>query len=143
MSLNLIKLAVGITDRAHLVERQALRVFQWDGRTVVPAYTRRKPRRWEELSSGGSLYWVIRGVVSVRQRIVGFGEAVFEEDGAYCVIQLDPDVVDVDQRPHRPFQGWRYLDGDSAPPDLRGMDEGDGEAMPADLAKFLREAGIG
>ena len=85
MPIHLIKMAVGIGDLDHLIEVQKGRHFVRDGRTVVPGYTRRKPRRPDEVTDGGSMYWVIKGQVRCRQRVLDFelvdGEEADQLDG--------------------------------------------------------------
>ena len=98
------------------------------------------PKRDKEVLDGGSLYWVIKGVILVRQPILGFGED--EEDGKpMCVIQLAPVQVLVQPRAQRAFQGWRYLKPDAAPPDVGKhakvfIDPGMPKAMKLELAKL-------
>ena len=70
--LHLLKMAVGAADIAELRRVRAQRIAQY-GESWV--YTRNHPRRAAEVLAGGSLYWVIRGQVRVRQRIVGFAAA--------------------------------------------------------------------
>lgn len=112
--------------------------------------TRMWPRRLEELLDGGSLYWIIKGVMTVRQPILAFEEWVDHEtdiqtlgevEGAKpkCHIVLSPEMVRVDPRPHRPFQGWRYLKPDEAPVDLG---DGSQDGVPPELAAELRAIGV-
>ena len=98
--------------------------------------TRQTPKRAPELLDGGSLYWVIKGVILVRQPIV---KIVTLESGVQpCRIDLAPELILTVPQPRRPFQGWRYLDAKDTPPDLP---TGEGAEMPQDLAKQLREIG--
>lgn len=96
--------------------------------------TRSTPRRAEEILDGGSLYWVIRGVVRARQRIVDIrtGEAA----GNLCELVLSPEIVRTAPRPQRPFQGWRYLDPAAAPPDIAAAPGG---AVPEPMRSALAE----
>ena len=94
----------------------------------VPIVTRYRPKRAEELV-GGSLYWIIKHQLVVRQRIIGFAES---EDGRQCVIRLEARLVPVRARPKRAHQGWRYLAGGDAPEDYDG-DDADLTQMPARL----------
>ena len=74
------------------------------------------PKREAELVAGGSLYWVIKGLVLGRQRMLGL-ERFDNGDGiSRCLIRLDPEVVRTLPQPRRAFQGWRYLRPDDAPP---------------------------
>lgn len=138
MALHLIKLAVGIEDLDHLDKRQR----QWRDKKAghYRHWTRMSPKRDKELLDGGSLYWVIKGSILVRQPILGFGED--EEDGKrMCVIQLAPVQILVRPRAQRAFQGWRYLKPDAAPPDVARhekifVDPNMPKAMRIELAKL-------
>ena len=68
MPLHLLKLAVGIDDIDHLRRIRQARAAERGGSWV---YTRNHPRRAEEVLAGGSIYWVIRGQIRVRQRVTG------------------------------------------------------------------------
>ena len=133
MALHLIKLCVGCDSVEELRAWRAER----DRRGVPPIVpTRQTPKRAAELLEGGSLYWVIKGVILVRQPIV---KIVTLESGVQpCRIDLGPELILTAPQPRRPFQGWRYLDAKDAPPDLP---TGEGAEMPQDLAKQLREIG--
>jgi hypothetical protein len=108
------------------------------------AYTRNHPRRADEVLAGGSLYWVIRGQIRVRQRVTGFTSRRDDKGRAYCLIEIDPDLVPTLWRPWRPFQGWRYLAAADAPPDAVAADlaAGDVAAMPERLVAELRALGL-
>ena len=94
------------------------------------------PKRAEEMLAGGSIYWVIKNHIIVRQKLIGF-EAVKDKEGkAMCRVHLDPELIRTKSRKKRPFQGWRYLEPGDAPPDL----DGKGPARSADLEQALKEA---
>ena len=78
------------------------------------------PKRGDELLAGGSLYWVFRGLVLARQRILGLEPRDGADGIGRCAIRLDPEVVRTAPQPRRPFQGWRYLRPEDAPRDLVG-----------------------
>lgn len=103
--------------------------------------TRNTPRRAAQVLDGGSLYWVIRRVIRVRQPILAF-EAAEREDGTpACAIVLDPVLVRTKHRPFRPFQGWRYFPDSDVPPDLpEGADPA--ADVPEEMADELRELGL-
>jgi hypothetical protein len=103
--------------------------------------TRQMPRRRDELLAGGSMYWVIKGVIQVRQRILDLREVRAEDGIRRCDIILDPDLVPTRPRPRRAFQGWRYLPGDDAPRDLRSSDA-DIEELPEKMRAELIELGL-
>ena len=144
MSLNLIKLCVGIEDVAHLTEVQALRLRQARKRgdpAVLRHVTRQTPKRADELLAGGSLYWVIRGFVRVRQALVGIEEAINAQGRPACALLLDDALVRTQVRTHRAFQGWRYLRGEDAPLDAaQGSLDVDG--LPGDMADEFRTLGL-
>jgi len=99
--------------------------------------TRQTPKRAAELIEGGSLYRVFKGAILCRQRILDI-TTVGEGAAARCEVMLDPEPVRVAPTPRRAFQGWRYLEGKDAPPDLEAGADGD---IPPELARQLREAG--
>ncbi len=103
--------------------------------------TRMTPKRVEEILAGGSLYWVIRGEIAARERIVAV-EPFRDKDGiGRCRLVMQPKVIAVSPRPMRPFQGWRYFTEDSAPPDLKSAGAGLA-AMPEPLRRELRDLGL-
>jgi hypothetical protein len=140
MPLHLIKLAVGIRDLDHLTEVQKGRAFRRDGRMVVPGYTRRTPTRCAELAEGGSIYWVVKGVVRCRQCLLDFDQVQGDEGEAWCRLILDPELVPVSPTQKKAFQGWRYLTDADAPRDLVAGEGGDD--LPPHLLAELRALGL-
>lgn len=142
MALHLIKLAVGVDDLSHMKKLQAARRRQRRQSPRSPhwVYTRNTPRRSEELLDGGSLYWVVRGVIRCRQALVGFEQDIDDEDGKkYCRIKVKRTLVQTAPRACKAFQGWRYLEPERAPPDLSRGDTAD---MPAEMAAELKRLGL-
>lgn len=145
MPLNLIKLCVGIDSVEHLEQyraEQRLRLEAEGAELASTHRTRSFPRRAAEILEGGSLYWVIKGQVRARQRILRLDEIESEDGKPRCGIVMDLEVVRVVPRRHRAFQGWRYLEEADAPQDLY---ESDGEidaAMPVEMQEELRRLGI-
>ena len=144
MALHLIKLCVGCESIADLTgwiaESSAARRARGmkDEQTHV---TRMMPKRVEEILDGGSLYWVIKGQISARQAILGI-RAVTGADGiGRCAIVLDQNVIPVEPRPCRPFQGWRYLEASSAGRDLSALGAFD-QDMPEALRRELSQLGL-
>ncbi|WP_322517437.1 DUF1489 domain-containing protein [Rhodopseudomonas palustris] len=144
MALHLIKLAVGcdsvkdltdrVADRAKLARQQGL------PRQHIHI-TRMVPKRDAELLDGGSIYWVIRGEVAAREKLIGI-EPFRDGDGiGRCRLIMEPKVHPVSPRPMRPFQGWRYLTAADAPPDLGKAAESIA-AMPEPMRRELRELGL-
>lgn len=144
MALHLIKLAVGCESVKDLKQRVAerVRLARQRGETQRHVHvTRMVPKRDEELLAGGSLYWVIRGEIAAREKLIGI-EPFRDNDGiGRCRLVLQPKVIAVVPRPMRPFQGWRYLPAKDAPPDLTRASEGVAE-MPETLRRELRELGL-
>ncbi len=103
--------------------------------------TRMWPKREAEVLAGGSLYWVIKGVILCRQRIVRLDEVTGADGILRCGIIMDPEVVRTEAAARRPFQGWRYLDPADAPRDLPKGREGD-STLPEALALALSEIGL-
>ncbi len=141
--LHLAKLCVGVERPEELEAWQARRSAERAaaGLDDRPRHvTRMRPRRAEELLDGGSLYWVMKGVIRARQRIVALEETDTGDGVRRCAIVLGPEVIRTAPAPRRPFQGWRYLDPQDAPPDLAVA--GDGEALPPELSAALSEFGV-
>jgi hypothetical protein len=134
--LHLTKLAVGVRDTDHLRELQAVRMRE---NPPLRHRTRNFPRRRLEVVDGGSMYWVIGGTMMARQRIVDIIEDHRDDMTPCASLILDPDIVSLAGRPTRPFQGWRYLDPDAAPQDMRALGTIAGlETLPAALRHELR-----
>ncbi len=136
--LHLIKLSVGVRDVAHLRAIQERRAL---AEPPLRHQTRMLPKRREELLAGGSIYWVIGGFVQVRQRLLDVIEDRWDDGAPCCGLVLDPELVPVAARAQKPFQGWRYLAAEDAPPDLAAAPAAEGlEALPPALRAALREA---
>lgn len=144
MPLHLLKLCVGVQSIADLEARIEARLAakRARGETAEQIHTTRMmPRRMAELLDGGSLYWVIKGQVAARQALLDI-RPVTDADGiARCQLVLEPVLIPVMPRPLRPFQGWRYLQPQEAPPDITPM-TGAIADMPEDLRRQLRELGL-
>ena len=145
MPIHIVKLCVGATSIEDLAEWQAGRLAAQKRAGVKKPklfhQTFQSPKRQAELLDGGSLYWVIKGVISVRQKLIGFDEGEKDNGKPCCLFLLDKELVPVRPVPRRPFQGWRYLDAESAPADLKGGARDQIAEMPPALRKEL--AGLG
>ncbi len=142
MTLHIIKLAVGVDDFAHMKKVQANRRKQRRQKPGSPhwVFTRNTPRRAEELLDGGSLYWVVKGVIRCRQELVGFEEDFDKEEARkYCKIKVKRTIIKTAPRACRAFQGWRYFKPEDAPPDIALGDSAD---MPDEMAAELRRLGL-
>ena len=145
MPLHLIKLSVGTDSIEDLEDWIKLKLKEQKKRGVKKPErfhtTRMVPKRVEEILDGGSIYWVIRGEILCRERILDV-QPFRDKDGVgRCRLVLDPKCVPVRPRPYRAFQGWRYLDPKDAPPDLERAARG-ASGMPEPLRRELRELGL-
>ena len=138
--INLVKLSVGTESYEGLAAWQASR------RALMPEglprhVTRMWPKREAEVLAGGSMYWVIKGVILCRQRILRLDEVTGEDGIRRCAIVLDPELHRTSPAPRRPFQGWRYLKAEDAPRDLpKGASAR--EALPPEMEKALSDIGL-
>ncbi|MBT5459163.1 MAG: DUF1489 domain-containing protein [Rhodospirillaceae bacterium] len=144
MTVHLVKMAVGIESFEHLTDVQADRVRraeETDGKGVLRHLTRNTPRRSDEVLDGGSIYWIIKGYIRAHQRITGFGEATGRNGRPRCALILDPKLVRTELLPHKPIQGWRYMEPAGVPEDLtsRAMEK---TSLPDEMAAELRALGL-
>lgn len=142
MTVHLIKLCVGVDCVADLAAWQAERLESLKRARQTPELCHRTlqtPRRREEVLDGGSLYWVIKGFVLVRQRVIDLRPDVKEAGIACCGIVLDPSLVTTRPHPRRAFQGWRYFEPIDAPQDARQYEDDAAEDMPLAMRQDLRE----
>jgi len=138
--LHIAKLAVGIRDIAHLREVQARRA---EANPPLRHHTRNFPRRANEVTDGGSIYWVVAGTMLVRQRILEVSDGTWDDGTKCAALVLDPELVPVAGRITKPFQGWRYLAATDAPPDLASLAQAEGEAaLPPRMRQELRALGL-
>lgn len=138
--VNLIKLSVGSESYDDIAAWQSTRRAQTsDG---YPRHvTRMWPKRQDEILKGGSIYWVIKGVVTCRQRIIRLDEVIGEDGIRRCAIVSDPTLIRVQGALKRPFQGWRYLKASDAPLDLPKGRKAE-EPLPVELNRALAEIGV-
>jgi hypothetical protein len=145
MPLHLIKLAVGCDSVKELKSWVAERMKAAKQKGLPQHHihiTRMTPKRVEEILAGGSLYWVIRGEIAAREKIIAI-EPFRDRDGiGRCRLVMQPRVMAVSLRPMRPFQGWRYFSETDAPPDLGKAAAGSLAAMPEPLRRELRDLGL-
>ena len=134
MTIHLVKLCVGADDVADLAA--------WQARLMrdLPSpvhHTRMVPKQAQALADGGSIYWVIRRAIRVRQRILDVREIEDRGGRRACELVFDPQLIETEAQPRKPFQGWRYLKPGDVPRDLAGSERKD---IPAELGMALREA---
>lgn len=140
--LHLIKLCVGADSIQDLTGWIKERLAAQKKAGIKPEQfhtTRMVPKRVDELIPGGSLYWVIKGQVACRQKLLEIRPFTDSEGIGRCHLVLEPKVHPVVPRPCRPFQGWRYLT--DVPADL-GKASGDVAVMPEELRRELRDLGL-
>lgn len=144
MTLHLIKLSVGTESVQDLQDwiNAKLKEKKRRGQKLERIHTTRMmPKRAQELLDGGSIYWVIRGEILCRERILDIRPVVDRDGISRCQLVLDPKCILVQPRPYRAFQGWRYLEAKDAPPDLDRAAPG-ARNMPESLRRELRELGL-
>ncbi len=147
MPLHLVKLCVGAPTPEDLARWQKGREqpFKPAGskpRMCVSHTTFQTPKRQAELLDGGSLYWVIKGMIQVRQRLIVFDEGQKEDGSPCCLLLLDPEHIPVRPVPRRAFQGWRYLTDEDAPADLGAGGSSGLDDMPLAMRRELIELGL-
>jgi hypothetical protein len=145
MTVHILKLCVGATSIEDLRSWQSDRLAEAaaTGRLQELMHqTRMFPKRRDAVLAGGSLYWVIAGVLQVRQPILDLREVPCADGITRCGIVYGPELIAVRPVPRRPFQGWRYLDPSDAPPDLDTSSARDHAAMPAPMRAKLTELGL-
>ncbi len=139
MPLHLIKLCVGADSVADL--EAWIKQKTKGGKKERVHTTRMVPKRAEELIDGGSLYWVIRGQITCRERILDIRPFTDKDGIGRCRIVMDGKVKLVEPRPRAAFQGWRYLEAKEAPRDLSRAAPG-ASRMPEAMRRELRELGL-
>ena len=142
MTLHLIKLCVGCDSIEDLAQWQKKRLADLKKKGRKPELihvTRMTPKRSEELLDGGSLYWVIKGQIAVRQRLLEL-RPVTKNGVPHCGLVYDRELVYLIPRICRPFQGWRYLAAKDAPPDARSVKGG--KHLPPQLRAELAALGL-
>ncbi len=144
MTLHLIKLCVGAESIEDVAAWQASPRNRKTraGKACAFHTTFQTPKRQNELLDGGSLYWVIKGTILVRQPIAGFDEGTKDDGSPCCLLLLDPALIPVRPTPRRAFQGWRYLTADEAPPDLKKGSRDEVALMPTLMRKKLADLGL-
>ena len=136
--VNILKLCVGADSVEDLLQWQQDHRHLWpEGRTEH--VTRMWPKREAEVT-GGSLYWVVKGSILCRQRILALEPRDWGDGVNRCALVLDAEVIRTAPALRRPFQGWRYLDPADSPPDLARAKQGE-DILPPGLAEALAEFG--
>ncbi len=138
MTVHLQKLSVGSESIQTLADWQAhiVALRQKQGLSAHHVHvTRMFPKRRDDILDGGSIYWVIKGNILCRNRIVALEETTKNGHRA-CAILMEPDLIPVLPLARRAFQGWRYLQDGDQPSDITAV-EGGADLPPAFQAKLL------
>jgi hypothetical protein len=137
MALHLIKLCVGVSE---IEEMNSWVKISKKSQDDCDHVTRMFPRRKDEILAGGSLYWVIRGLILCRQPIADLQEVTGLDGIRRCRIVFKPQIIEVRPTPRRAFQGWRYLTEDDAPIDLPRGEKG--SDLPDKMRRELVDLGL-
>ena len=138
MTYNLKKIAVGIATIERLRIRQEM-LFNAYGKILHT--TRNMPKQKEQLIKTGSIFWIIKRNVLVRQKILDIISVIRDDGSKGCEIELDKDLVRVIPTPMKPFQGWRYYMVDDTPPDLN-LGNLENEDLPENINSELIKLGL-
>lgn len=137
--IHMVKLCVGVSSLEELESYRDERAHWWGadyGEEVHVHRTRMMPRRATEMEGVSSIYWVIAGTIVCRQPILRLAEYADPKGKTYCDIIMSRDMIRTLPYPKRPFQGWRYLRPEDAPPDIGANENAESLALAADLAKL-------
>ena len=141
--MNLIKLCVGAQNVSDLYNWQKNRIIYLENFENPATFliTRMRPKRENEILNGGSIFWVFKGLILARQKIIGFDNFLSEDNISRCKIILDRRIILTDTYQKKPFQGWRYFNQQEAPKD-REIFSDDKTQLPLEIEKELSEIGI-
>jgi hypothetical protein len=142
--LHIVKLCVGCDSVEDLEEWIEFRLEEKRQRGEAMEHfhtTRMVPKQIEAITASGSLYWVIKGNVQCRQRILDIRPFTDKDGIGRCHIVLEPKAVRTEWQPRRAFQGWRYLKPNEAPPDIKSG-AGGPQALPQHLRRELADLGL-
>ena len=140
MIYHLKKLAVGIDSVENLKIRQKT-IF--DAYNKIIHFTRNTPKKKDDLIAKGSMYWVIKRRVLVRQKIININLVIRSDGSKGCEIELDQELIKVIPTPMKPFQGWRYYNSEEVPSDLSlNVNNGNEEALTDELNAELIKLGL-
>lgn len=143
--MHLIKLCVGVDTLEDLAAWQTMRLEKLaaSGSPCELIHrTRHMPRQAEAVLKSGSLYWVIKGSIRARQKIVELREETDGEGRTMCGLVLGHTLVATRPQPRRPFQGWRYLNPEDAPSDLGLAEAAEQSGMPDAMRAQLTELSL-
>ena len=138
MTYHLKKIAVGIETIERLSIRQGMLLSAY-GKIIHT--TRNMPKQKETLIKTGSIFWIIKRNILVRQKILDIISVIRSDGSKGCEIELDKDLVRVIPTPMKPFQGWRYYMADNVPPDLN-LSNLEDEDLPEKINSELIKLGL-
>ena len=140
MIYHLKKLAVGIDSVENLKIRQKIIFNEYN---KIIHVTRNTPKKKDDLIAKGSMYWVIKRRVLVRQKIKDINSVIRNDGSKGCEIELDSELIKVIPTPMRPFQGWRYYSSEDVPSDLSlNVNNDNEEALTDELNAELIKLGL-
>ncbi|OUX43509.1 hypothetical protein CBE37_02070 [bacterium TMED277] len=143
--VNLVKIAVGVTTVEELILRQTEFLKKINDKNFPYFYhsTRMMPKKYEDIISNGSLYWVIKGAICARQKVLDIVKFEDTDGKKRCKIFLAPEIKKTKPVRKRPFQGWRYLKKHITPQDLNEPIKTTFDSnIPLDVQKQLLEMGV-
>ena len=138
MSYLLKKIAVGIETVERLSIRQEMIKESYG--TILHT-TRNMPKKREDLIKTGSMFWIIKRNVLVRQKIIDIVSVIRSDGSKGCEIELDKNLIKVIPTPMKPFQGWRYYLEEDIPRDLN-LNKETGEDLPDNINSELIKLGL-
>lgn len=124
-----------------MARRQPQWFVPYEESQAFPVWTSRKPARVNDLINGGSVYWIVKNQIQLRQEILGIEDITQEGEKTSYLIMCSPDLIRTQPIARRPFQGWRYLEPSNAPKDLGPVGEVQ-DVIDPEMEKDLREAGL-
>ena len=138
MSYHLKKIAVGIETVERLFIRQ--KMIKESYGTILHT-TRNMPKKREDLIKTGSMFWIIKRNVLVRQKIIDIVSVIRSDGSKGCEIELNKNLIKVIPTPMKPFQGWRYYLEEDIPRDLN-LNKETGEDLPDSINSELIKLGL-
>jgi hypothetical protein len=144
-TVNIVKLAVGVksVEELALVQRQFLTQLGKQGNKNFYHSTKLMPTKHEAIVKSGSLYWVVKGVICARQKILEITKQEDSDGVKRCRIYLDNSIIKTTPIRKRPFQGWRYLKKNKTPADIINPTTGTfDEDIPLEVQRQLLEVGL-
>ena len=131
--IHILKLCVGAKSP------DLLEAWQSERPDPVHHVTRMWPRRADDIIGKGSIYWVMDGEIRARQKIIDLVEVTGEDGIRRCKMCFERGLTLVVPTARRPFQGWRYLQPQDAPPDIGKIGHSD---LPPEIAGELSKLGL-